>query len=110
MSESCYAMNSSDCKVPVPNKTPSKVKLNQGTRESVVEAKHGPHDNFGRLHPIFKINGFMYSTQETLKQIQRMRKNISQYEKITNNHFFVTNRVSSIIQDQHQLARLQKKQ
>ena len=51
------------------------------------------------------MNGFIYTTEETLKQIGKIRKSIDQYEKITDNHFFVRSKVS-FIQDQTP-ARLQ---
>ena len=73
--------------------------------ETIIE--HNEQDNFGRLHPIFKLNGFIYSSEETMEQIKRMRCNIVSFEQVTDNHFFVTNNVR-FIQDKT-LLMLQKK-
>lgn len=105
----------SDHYVLVSNPAPSKLSIMKELKESVINqtkeswqgdgVKHDAKDNFGRRHPLFKINGFIYTTKETLKQITKMRKSIDQYEKITDNHFFVRSKVS-FIQDQTP-ARLQ---
>ena len=99
----------------VPNPTTTKLSIMKELKESIINqtkeswqsdaVKHDAKDNFGRRHPLFKINGFIYETEETLKQIAKMRKSIDEYEKVTDNHFFVSSKVS-FIQDQTP-ARLQ---